>query len=208
MEVTRRGMALDDDAATRSKTQSWGARLAPPERPPLQAIRPSPAPPARARGRRHLEGRHALLLAPLFYRFPRAPRARSIRRQPGVDVAAAAVELMSLVKELVLVFGPFAPRACHTLHAACVKYLVGTPSTRRANGWIIKGRRVEPSRRRIVEICVTLRALGVVRFAKGLWVPKKRSNWARASSIENFSPGSQRWPKNGASKALLKPVAW
>ena len=83
-------------------------------------------------------------------------------------MAAAAVELMSLVKELVLVFGPFAPRACHTLHAACVKYLVGTPSTRRANGWIIKGRRVEPSRRRIVEICVTLRALGVVRFAKGL----------------------------------------
>ena len=93
MEVTRRGMALDDDAATRSKTQSWGARLAPPERPPLQAIRPSPAPPARARGRRHLEGRHALLLAPLFYRFPRAPRARRVRRQPGVDVAAACVEI-------------------------------------------------------------------------------------------------------------------
>ena len=131
MEVTRRGMALDDDAATRSKTQSWGARLAPPERPPLQAIRPSPAPPARARGRRHLEGRHALLLAPLFYRFPRASRPRSIRRQPGVDVAAAAVEHVALVEELVLVLGTFAPRACHTLHAACVKYLVGTPSTRR-----------------------------------------------------------------------------
>ena len=159
MEVTRRGMALDDDAATRSKTQSWGARLAPPERPPLQAIRPSPAPPARARGRRHLEGRHALLLAPLFYRFPRAARARSIRRQPGVDVAAACVEInqcvgcaieqascrwrggrrddsartrrkvlfstqaatpvehMALVEELVFVFGTFAPRACHALHA-------------------------------------------------------------------------------------------
>ena len=74
--------------------------------------------------------------------------------------------------------------------------------------WIIEGRRVEPSRRLIVEICVTLRALGVVRFAKGLWAPKKRSNCARASSIENFSPGSHLCPKNGASKALLKPVHW
>jgi len=60
----------------------------------------------------------------------------------------------------------------------------------------------------MVEICVTFFALGVAKLAKGLWVPKKRSNWARASSIENFSPGSQRWPKKGASKALLKPLHW
>ena len=41
----------------------------------------------------HLEGRHALLLAPLLDGLPRAPRARRVRRQPGVDVAAACVEI-------------------------------------------------------------------------------------------------------------------
>ena len=87
-------MALDD-VATRSKTQSWGTRLAAPERSPLEASRP--APPARTRGGRHLEGSHALLLAPLFHRLPRAARARSIWRQPGVDVAAACVEINQCV---------------------------------------------------------------------------------------------------------------
>ena len=90
-------------------------------------------------GSSHLEGSHALLLAPFLYRLPRASRARRIRRQPGVDVAPSAMKHVALVEELVFVFGPLAPRACHTLHAACVKYLVGTPSTRRTNN---EGRRV------------------------------------------------------------------
>ena len=56
-------------------------------------------------------------LAPLLDGLPRAPRARRVRRQPGVDVAAAAVEHVALVEELVLVLGALAPRARHTLHA-------------------------------------------------------------------------------------------
>ena len=79
---------------SRSEPEGRRARLAAPERLPLQACI---APPAGARGSRHLERRHALLLAPLFYRFPRAARARSIRRQPGVDVAAACVEINQCV---------------------------------------------------------------------------------------------------------------
>ena len=81
--------------ATRSEPEGRRTRLAAPERLPLQAARP--APPAGARGRRHLEGRHALLLAPLFHRLPGAPRARRVRRQPGVDVAAACVEINQCV---------------------------------------------------------------------------------------------------------------
>ena len=69
------------------------------------ACEQSPTEPAGAHRRkfphaaRHLEGRHALLLAPLFHRFPRAPRARRVqRRRPGVDVAAACVEINPCVR--------------------------------------------------------------------------------------------------------------
>ena len=51
--------------------------------------------------------------------------------------AATPVEHVALVEELVLVLGTFAPCSSHTLHAACVKYLVGT--VRRTNN---EGRRV------------------------------------------------------------------
>ena len=155
---TRRGMALDDGDAFRARGPADPSRcaraVAPPgvpcrssggyaRPPPVQKSNPCPVDRPRQphaidanfhTDSSHLEGSHALLLAPLLYRLPRAPRARSIWRQPGVDVAAAAVEFMSLVEELVLVLGALAPRAGHTLHATCVKYLVGTPSTRRANG--------------------------------------------------------------------------